>query len=355
MASGEPPTKQRRVEAAPSKESFIEVFQSLAQELLKDPHVALQPDYAREWIKEMTQYNVPKGKLNRGMAVLDGLQSLNPDLPECDVLKANVLGWCIEWLQAFFLVADDLMDDSITRRGQPCWYRRPEVGTVACNDSIFLEASIYRILKSHFGKESYYVTLLDLFLETTFQTSTGQLLDLITAPPGKVDLSKYELRTYKTIVEYKTAYYSFYLPLACAMVLHGIQDAAAFESAKEICVEMGTYFQAQDDYLDCFGDPKVIGKIGTDIEDNKCGWLICKGLQKMSDGQKAVLSENYGKKDAACVAKVKALYREIDVESDFKAYENESYAKINGMIEKQTHVPKSFYTKLLKKIYKRSK
>lgn len=24
------------------------------------------------WIKEMTDYNVPKGKLNRGLAVLDG-------------------------------------------------------------------------------------------------------------------------------------------------------------------------------------------------------------------------------------------------------------------------------------------
>jgi len=27
-------------------------------------------------------------------------------------------------MQAFFLVADDVMDSSITRRGQPCWYKQ---------------------------------------------------------------------------------------------------------------------------------------------------------------------------------------------------------------------------------------
>lgn len=30
-------------------------------------------------------------------------------------------------LQAYFLVLDDIMDGSRTRRGQPCWFKRPEV------------------------------------------------------------------------------------------------------------------------------------------------------------------------------------------------------------------------------------
>ncbi len=138
----------------------------------------------------MLEFNVPGGKLNRGMAVLDVLKAIKgtevsvfvamhklaaDDSIACmkhvmfsglqqitreEAFKANALGWCIEWvskdtrtqsavlpaqkqilchylaltlsacvvqLQAFFLVSDDIMDNSVTRRGQPCWYRMPEV------------------------------------------------------------------------------------------------------------------------------------------------------------------------------------------------------------------------------------
>jgi farnesyl diphosphate synthase len=68
-------------------------------------------------------------------------------------------------LQAFFLVSDDMMDQSVTRRGQPCWFRMEGVGNIAINDAFMLEAAIYHLLKSHFRSEAYYVDILDLFHE----------------------------------------------------------------------------------------------------------------------------------------------------------------------------------------------
>ena len=45
----------------------------------------------------------------------------------------------------------------------------------------------------------------------------------------------------------------------------------------------------KDDFLDCFGDPAVTGKIGTDIEDNKCSWLVVQALARVTPQQKAEL------------------------------------------------------------------
>ncbi|XP_018433596.1 farnesyl pyrophosphate synthase 2 [Raphanus sativus] len=338
------------------KSTFLNVYSTLKSDLLHDPSFEFT-DESRLWVEKMLDYNVPGGKLNRGLSVVDSFKLLKEgeDLTEEEVFLSCALGWCIEWLQAYFLVLDDIMDNSVTRRGQPCWFRVPQVGMVAINDGILLRNHIHRILKKHFRGKPYYVDLVDLFNEVEMQTACGQMIDLITTFEGEKDLAKYSLPIHRRIVQYKTAYYSFYLPVACALLMAG-ENLENHIDVKNVLVDMGIYFQVQDDYLDCFADPETLGKIGTDIEDFKCSWLVVKALERCSKEQTEILYENYGKPDPSNVAKVKELYKELDLEGVFKEYESKSYEKLTGVIE--AHKSKAIQAVLksfLAKIYKRQK
>ena len=89
-------------------------------------------------------------------------------------------------MQAWLLIADDIMDSSVTRRGRDCWYRRvgvlcfflwgslffiwaffyqEGVGLVAINDAFITESILYKLLKKHFRGETYYIDLVELFVE----------------------------------------------------------------------------------------------------------------------------------------------------------------------------------------------
>ncbi|KAL7274787.1 Farnesyl pyrophosphate synthetase [Rhizina undulata] len=289
-----------------------------------------------QWLQKNLLHNTIGGKYNRGMTVPDTYCILSgvEKLSEEEYKRAAILGWCTELLQAMFLVSDDIMDSSKTRRNAPCWYLMKDVGMIAINDAFLLESSIYLLLKKHFRDTPYYLDLIELFHETTLQTELGQLLDLLTAPEDKVDLSNFNYEKYYFIVRYKTAFYSFYLPVALAMHQAGIATPENLQRAKDVLIPLGEYFQVQDDYLDCYGDPVHIGKIGTDILDNKCSWLVNKALELVTPDQKKILEENYGQKDSVKEQKIKKLYFSLELDKHYKEYEKKSIELVKGLIAK---------------------
>ena len=163
-------------------------------------------------------------------------------ITEDNLRLANTLGWCVEFvskqrqrpvlafilialllsqLQAFFLVADDIMDGSETRRGHEAWYKKDNIGLIAFNDAIVLEQCVYAILENHFKAKPYYHDLVDEFRKASYHTAIGQSLDLLTSisrdENGVSNLEEFDMKRYSSIVKYKTSYYSFYLPIALAM------------------------------------------------------------------------------------------------------------------------------------------
>lgn len=293
------------------------------------------------------------------MSVPDSVSLLlGKPLSEEEYFLSATLGWMTELLQAFFLVSDDIMDSSITRRGQPCWYRQEGVGMIAINDAFMLEAAIYTLLKKYFRSHPRYVDLIELFHEVTYQTEIGQLCDLLTAPEDVVNLDNFSMDKYSFIVVYKTAYYSFYLPVALALYQLDIATPKNLKQAEDILIPLGEYFQVQDDYLDNFGLPEHIGKIGTDIMDNKCSWLVNQALAIVTPEQRRILEENYGRKDKAKEAVIKKLYDDLNLEQRYKDYEEKVVGEIRqkiAQIDESEGLKKEIFEAFLGKIYKRSK
>ena len=299
------------------------------------------------------------GKYNRGMSVVDTSSLLlSRPLTSTEHFQSATLGWCTELLQAFFLVSDDIMDSSHTRRGQPCWYLMPSVGMIAINDAFVLESSIFILLKKYFRPLPCYVDLIELFHDVTFQTELGQECDLLTAPEDRVDLASFSMAKYVFIVHFKTAFYSFYLPVALSLHLLGLATAHNLAQARRILIPLGEYFQVQDDFLDNFGAPETIGKIGTDIQDNKCSWLVNQALQRASPEQRQVLDDNYGRKDKECESKVKAVFADMKLDELYRAYEEEKVAELRKMIaevDESEGLKKVVFEGFLSKIYKRDR
>ncbi|KAF5340079.1 hypothetical protein D9611_012344 [Ephemerocybe angulata] len=270
--------------------------------------------------------------------------------------------------------------------------------------------------QKHFRKESYYADLLDIFHDTAYKTEFGQLVDLITAPEDHVDLSKFSLERHRLIVIYKTAFYSFYLPVACAMLMSGVpypEDAPSFSLAGtslapaeiagsaatateattaapsdpyslalSILIPLGEYFQVQDDFLDFSATPEVLGKIGTDIVDNKCSWVVNTALLLTSPTAlsnpfnpsttperlreiRQILEENYGKKEKdvqgvnQAELRVKEVYEELGVRKAYEKYEERVVGvlreRIAAVKDREGGLKKEVFTSFLGKIYKRSK
>lgn len=135
-------------------------------------------------------------------------------------------------------------------------------------------------------------------------------------------------------------------------------DPTEHKSAEGILLKIGHLFQVQDDFLDCWGDPAIIGKIGTDIEEGKCCWPIVTAFELCNESQSKTLKENYAKKDGDAVRRVKAIYNELGLKEVFFKEEEKQYEQICEEIDAlkaKSQLNSKIFRQFLDKIYKRQK
>ncbi|ODM90902.1 Farnesyl pyrophosphate synthase [Orchesella cincta] len=327
------------------RKDFMHVYQTIVKDLLEMPSMEDMKETNR-WVERVLHYNVTHGKHIRGQTTAMAYKHFAlGNLTNENMRLSYILGWCVEILHAGFLLLDDIMDASETRRGRQCWYKVDNLGLTAINDGMLLETSIYQILGKFFKDKNYFNQATKLIFDVMYQTVSGECLDLRT---GKERMEKYTMERYTAVVKYKTSLYSIYLPFALAMTMAEIDDPALFQEVRSVALEMGHFLQARDDFLDCFGDVEITGKVGTDIETCKCSWLFVVAMENCSPEQKKLLMENYGQPEPEKVSVVKNLYDELRLEDMYRQYEEQAYNSICTQIQQMNNrLPKEVFLFML--------
>lgn len=312
-----------------------------------------------ERLTRVLEYNALGGKNLRAMVLLYSYEKMAPaerrrTIQEDDYL-ARVLAWCIEILQSSFLILDDIEDQSSIRRNKLCWYRHKDVGLAAINDAVFIESAVYHLIRKYFKGRNCYIDIFDTFQEITLKTWAGQCLEF-TNFRNNLNLDRFTMDRYDGIAIYKTAYFTFLLPVMMAMHLLGIKDQKLFRQMTPILLKIGHLYQVQDDYLSYYGNFKVLGKFGTDVEEGKCTWLIVTALQCATPEQRNILTECYGSNDPEKIERVKQLYDDLDILGKYFTYEREAYDLLSTDIHRMTgDLPRELFLNILHTVYHRKK
>jgi geranylgeranyl diphosphate synthase type I len=253
------------------------------------------------------------GKMLRGMLVCLGYD-LGSKKRNKEIYK---IAGAMEIVHSSLLIHDDIMDKSLTRRGQPSFYVTMGGGNkgkslALCFGDLGIIWASQIINKSHFPRKTR-GRALEIFCKNIKDTVYGQILDVHLS--GKVTRKKADVLL---IHRLKTAAYSFVAPMGMGATL-GLYDLKHLYLIQSFGEELGVAFQIQDDILGVFGDEEEMGKSATsDISEGKNTLLITYALEHADSKQRKVLKKYYGKKKVS--SEELKLIKDIFVETGALAY-----------------------------------
>jgi geranylgeranyl diphosphate synthase type II len=228
-----------------------------AQLLSKQPHTLYDP----------IDYIMQLG----GKRLRPALLLMSYNLFAADIERALPAAYCIELFHNFTLVHDDIMDAAPLRRGQQTVHTKWNTNTgILSGDAMLISCYDYLLLSKTARRLS---DVLRIFNRTAIEVCEGQQHDM-----------DFEQRNDVTIEEYiKMIALKTSVLLAGAMQIGALIGGASKKDAAhlyEFGKNIGIAFQLQDDMLDTFGDPALVGKkVGGDIVQNKKTYLVIKSLE----------------------------------------------------------------------------
>lgn len=237
----------------------------------------------------LAQFVQGKGKFIRPALCLLGAHIAAGERAAGEAVQTEVLpdalvrlACALELFQAAALIHDDIADESLVRRGNPCLYRTHGTGlAINMGDCALVDASKLICTLSAEGLPSNAaLQLLDEFLTMERTTIEGQALDLGWSRARTWNLAPSD---YLVMAELKTAHYSLASPLVLG-ALFAQAPKALHDALREFGRDAGVAFQLRDDYLNLFGN-KAQGKdMCSDIIEGKRTYLTLYALEHLPSG-----------------------------------------------------------------------
>jgi len=227
-------------------------------------YIKIFEDYLKKelkYTKPENLYNPVKYLLESGGKRLRPIIALNvSELLGGKISDTLPAAAALEIFHNFTLAHDDIMDNSMLRRGKKTINSKWDNNTGILSGDVMLIIS-YEVLNQY--QDSKYIHLSKKLTEISRLVCEGQQADMDFA--SKNDITENE---YFEMIKNKTA-----VLIGCSFMFGGIVAEAKDLNTNllyEIGLNLGIAFQLEDDLLDCFGDQEKFGKkIGGDIIEKK--------------------------------------------------------------------------------------
>ena len=245
----------------------------------------------------------------------------------------------IELIHTATLLHDDVVDQSITRRGQETanelWGNAP---SVLVGD--FLYSRAFEIMVEPNSME-----IMKILSKATNQISEGEVLQLLNIKNANVTQKEY----YR-VIERKTA---CLFKAACQIAgILSNSNQKVIEAMGKFGMHLGNAFQIIDDTLDYESDSNIIGKeVGDDLSEGKVTLPMIYALEKTTKSDKKILTDAIQNADASNINQVVEILMNVNA---FQYSRDIANKESNMALESIDILPSSKYKTALKLLCKLS-